>query len=98
MFEQIEQLEGRVEALMTLLEEAGQRVDELQRENRRIQHELEVKADLEEQNVQYRKQIELLENTLEENGRKETQIRERLKGMLTRIDSLETELHRGAQS
>ena len=39
MFEQIEQLEGRVEALMTLLEEAGQRVDELQRENRRIQHE-----------------------------------------------------------
>jgi predicted RNase H-like nuclease (RuvC/YqgF family) len=97
MFEQIEQLEGRVETLMSLLEESGQRIEDLQRENRRLQHELETKADVEEQNVQYRRQIELLENTLEENGKKEAQIRERLKGMLTRIDSLETELHRGAQ-
>jgi predicted RNase H-like nuclease (RuvC/YqgF family) len=98
MFEQIEQLEGRVNALVGTLEEARRQIAALRQENRRLQGQLDEKTAMEQRNAQLQRQMDELQRDLEDKSQKESQIRERLKGILGRIESLEQEAGRGGEA
>ena len=92
MIEQIEQLEKRVEALLRVQEAARQQVAEARRENERLRAQIDQLAGTKTQNDQLQSQVAQLETELEGMSSKETQIRERLRTILGKIDSIENEL------
>jgi predicted RNase H-like nuclease (RuvC/YqgF family) len=91
MFEQIEQLEERITALVRMLEEARVQIDELTADNRQLRQQIDQQAKAQQSGEQLQHQVEELQRHLEEKSQKEAQIRDRLKGILNRIETLEQE-------
>lgn len=103
MMDQVEQLEQHVETLLRLLESAKTKIGELNRDNENMQQQIDHLGDELKQhqdqlgdaitlNEQLKSQIEQLEGNVESMTSKESQIRDRLRTILTKIDSIETEL------
>lgn len=103
MIEQVAQLEQHVDTLLTLLESAKLKIGELNRENNDLKQQvnqldenlLERTMQLEaatEQNEKLTAQVRQLEGEVEDKLSRESQIRDRLRLILTKIDSIETEL------
>jgi chromosome segregation ATPase len=92
MIEQIEQLESRVDALARLLEASRQQNAQLQQENSQLRDQLGVLQQLKSQNGELENQVQHLETELEGMAQKETQIRDRVRTILERIDAIENEL------
>jgi uncharacterized coiled-coil protein SlyX len=97
MFEQLEALVGRVEAMVRMLEEARRRIDDLTAENQRLHSQLDERNHAVEHNVALQQQIQELQQHLEEKTGKESQIRDRLKGLLDRIETIEQEAGNSGQ-
>ena len=92
MMDQIEQLEQHVETLLKLLESAKTKIIELGRENEKLKTQLEQAGDLDASNQKLDAQVRQLQGEVEEKVTKESQIRERLRLILSKIDTIETEL------
>lgn len=103
MIEQVEQLEQHVDTLLTLLESAKLKIGELNRENDDLKQQvnkldenlLERTMQLEaatEQNEKLTAHVQQLEGEVEDKVTREGQIRDRLRLILNKIDSIETEL------
>lgn len=103
MMDQVEQLEQHVETLLKLLESAKIKIGEINRENENLQQQLDnLDEELKDHknqlgeaialNGQLKSQVERLEGDVEGMTSKESQIRDRLRTILSKIDSIETEL------
>jgi chromosome segregation ATPase len=87
--DQVEQLEQHVDTLLKLLESAKAKIGELLAENGTLKKNL---SEANTQNEQLLAQVFELQGDIEERTGKETQIRDRLRLILSKIDSIETEL------
>ncbi len=89
MLDKLEELEGKVLALVKLLQERGEASARLEQEKHQLQHELENTRDklriLENENAE-------LQQVIDNNAARETEIRERLGGILDRLSRFEVEL------
>lgn len=92
MMDQVEMLEQHVEALVRLFESAKDRIEELQRENGGLQQRIDQLSEVETHNTQLQTQVGELEGEIEGMMNKETQIRERLRTILAKIDTIENEI------
>lgn len=92
MMDQVELLEGHVETLLKLLESAKAKIGEMARENDQLKLQVENAAELSRENVRLESQVQELESELESHASKESQIRDRLKTILTKIDTIENEM------
>jgi chromosome segregation ATPase len=92
MIDQVEQLEQHVGTLLTLLESAKQKVAEYRRENEGLHQQVDQVLEIKLQNEQLQQQVRQLEAEIESMASKESQIRERLRTILSKIDSIENEL------
>jgi DNA repair exonuclease SbcCD ATPase subunit len=92
MIDQVELLEQHVETLLTLLESSKLKVVELKRENEGLQQQIDQMSEVALHNEQLQGQVQQLEAEMEGMASKETQIRERLRTILSKIDSIENEL------
>lgn len=83
------QLEGRIENLIRHLERALRVNEELEVHNDELQAQADQLPGLRDQNAQLMAQIERMEREIKMLGDTQLQIRERLQGILRRIDSME---------
>jgi outer membrane murein-binding lipoprotein Lpp len=75
-----------------LFESAKQKIEELRLENGQLQQRIDQLSEVEAQNTQLQSQVEGLEGDVEAMMGKETQIRERLRTILAKIDTIENEM------
>ena len=103
MMDQVEQLEQHVETLLKLLASAKTKINELNRENDGIKQQgITLNEDLKlhqdqlhetiAHNKQLQAQVSQLEGEIEGMTSKESQIRDRLRTILGKIDTIESEL------
>ncbi|MCL5271412.1 MAG: hypothetical protein M1457_12865 [bacterium] len=95
MIEQVQQLEGRVENLLRLLDKARQVNGQLRQENQALRDKLAELEGVKAENGQLNTQIRQLESEMEGMAGRESQIRERLRTILGKIDSIESEINSG---
>jgi seryl-tRNA synthetase len=98
MLEKIDQLERRVETLITLLEELQRENEQLHTKLEQVRMTMESQTELVERNQDLADQVGHLATEVEGMNGKESQMRDRLQGILARIDSLQLELTGQAQS
>ncbi len=98
MLEKIEQLEKCVESLISMLEESRRENQELHAKLDRMRTAVGSQTDLLEKNQDLEGAVGSLESEVAGMTDRETQIRDRLQGILARIDSLQLELTGQAQS
>lgn len=92
MMDQVEQLEQHVETLLKLLESAKVKITEVVRENDALKEKLEGCNHVDAENQELQAQVKHLESEVSGMTNKESQIRERLQAILSKIDTIENEL------
>lgn len=92
MVDNLSELEQRVESLIQQIEGAWRSNAILREENARLQRELQQLSGAQDQNTQLLAESERLRHELESMSGREGLIRERLQGMLERIDAIEKEI------
>lgn len=89
MLDRLEELEGKVLALVRLLSERAEQISHLERENQKLAAELD---QAEESMRALEADKASLQQEVDSNVSREGEIRERLKGIIERISRFETEL------
>lgn len=98
MLDQITQLEERIEKLLSMLGQRRERIDELQLENERLRGQLDESTGIHSHNKELKNQVVQLEDELEGMADKEGKIRNRLRMILSKIDSIEQDLITGDEA
>ena len=92
MIDRLDALEEKIAALVDKINEAKTRIADLQRQNRELYHAAEQKKDIEQNNGRLQNRIKELEAELNSRDDKESTVKDRLKMILNRIDTLEAEI------
>jgi len=92
MIDRIELLEEKIAALLQKVHDAKSRIGELQRNNRELAALLEQKDQTDSDNARLQARIQELEVELNARDDKENTVKDRLKAILNRIDTLEAEI------
>ena len=92
MIDRIDALEEKIAALVEKINEAKQRILDLQRQNRELYAIAEQKKLTDQENLRLKEQIKDLEDELNARDDKESTVKDRLKMILNRIDTLEAEI------
>lgn len=92
MIDRIELLEEKIGALLQKVTDAKGNMGDLQRQNRELLGLLEQKAETDSDNARLQERIRELEAELNSRDDKENVVKDRLKAILNRIDTLETEI------
>jgi predicted RNase H-like nuclease (RuvC/YqgF family) len=86
------QLEERVEGLIQQIESARRNNAELRDENARLRREIDQLAGANRHSDDLQQEVDRLRHELEERSGREGLIRDRLQGMLEKIDAIEKEI------
>ncbi|MCX7718260.1 MAG: hypothetical protein N2111_07650 [Candidatus Sumerlaeaceae bacterium] len=92
MIDRLDALEEKITALVAKINEAKSRIAELQRQNRELMQIAEQKKVTDRENVTLQERIKELEAELNARDDKETAVKDRLKVILNRIDTIEAEI------
>lgn len=92
MIDRIDALEEKIAALVDKVNEAKVRIGELQRQNRELMMLAEQKNQTDNDNMRLQGRIRELEQELNLRDDKESTVKDRLKMILNRIDTLEAEI------
>jgi len=92
MIDRIDALEEKIAALVEKVNEAKARITDLQRQNRELYEIAEQKKVTDHENVRLQERIKQLESELNARDDKEATVKDRLKMILNRIDTLEAEI------
>lgn len=92
MIDRIELLEEKIAALLQKIHDTKSRIGELQRSNRELAALLEQKDQTDSDNSRLQARIQELEVELNARDDKENTVKDRLKAILNRIDTLEAEI------
>ncbi len=92
MIDRIEALEEKIAALVEKINEAKARIAELQRQNRDLYQIAEQKKVVDQDNQRLQSRVKELEAELNSRDDKESAVKDRLKMILNRIDTLEAEI------
>jgi chromosome segregation ATPase len=92
MIDRIDALEEKIAALVDKINEAKGRIGELQRQNRELVALAEQKNQTDSDNLRLQGRIRELEQELNMRDDKESTVKDRLKMILNRIDTLESEI------
>lgn len=92
MIDRIEALEEKIAALVEKVNEAKARISDLQRQNAELFQVAEQKKIVDQDNVRLQNRIRELETELNSRDDKESTVKDRLKMILNRIDTLEAEI------
>jgi len=92
MIDRIELLEEKIAALLQKVNETKGRIGDLQRQNRELAGLLEQKDQTDSDNARLLERIRELEAELNSRDDKENIVKDRLKAILNRIDTLESEI------
>lgn len=92
MIDRIELLEEKIAALLQKVNDAKSRSGDLQRQNRELALMLEQKDQTDSENARLQERIRELEAELNSRDDKENLVKDRLKAILNRIDTLESEI------
>ena len=92
MIDRIELLEEKIAALLQKVGDAKVRIGELQRQNRELSGMMEEKGQTDADNGRLQERIRELEAELNSRDDKENVVKDRLKAILNRIDTLESEI------
>ncbi len=92
MIDRIELLEEKIAALLHRVGDAKGRMGELQRQNQELAGLLEQKGQTDSDNNRLQDRIRELEGELNSRDDKENVVKDRLKAILNRIDTLESEI------
>jgi seryl-tRNA synthetase len=92
MIDRLDALEEKITALVAKINEAKSRIAELQRQNRELMQIAEQKKITDRDNVTLQERIKELEAELNARDDKETAVKDRLKVILNRIDTIEAEI------
>ena len=91
MIDRIDALEETITALVDKINEAKARIIELQRQNKELFLVSEQKKTTDQENIDLQERIKELESELNNRDDKEATVKDRLKMILNRIDTLESE-------
>jgi chromosome segregation ATPase len=92
MIDRIDALEEKITALVDKINEAKARIIELQRQNKELFLVSEQKKATDQENIDLQERIKELESELNNRDDKEATVKDRLKMILNRIDTLESEI------
>lgn len=92
MIDRIELLEEKIAALVQKINDTKVRMGDLQRHNRELANMLQQKDQTDSDNSRLQERIRELEAELNERDDKENVVKDRLKTILNRIDTLEAEI------
>lgn len=92
MIDRIDVLEEKIAAVLQKVHEAKHKVGDLQRTNKELALLLEQKDQTDESNTRLQSRIQELETELNSRDDKENTVKDRLKAILNRIDTLEAEI------
>ena len=92
MIDRIEALEEKITALVEKVNEAKTRIADLQRQNAELFESAEQKKVVDEENARLQARIRELETEMNSRDDKELTVKDRLKMILNRIDTLEAEI------
>lgn len=92
MIDRLEALEEKIAALVEKINEAKARILDLQRQNRELYYIAEQKKVVDQDNLRLQGRIKELEAELNTRDDKESTVKDRLKVILNRIDTLEAEV------
>lgn len=92
MIDRIDALEEKIAALVDKINEAKARISDLQRQNKELYNIAEQKKYVDQDNVRLQSRIKELEAELNSRDDKESTVKDRLKMILNRIDTLEAEI------
>jgi chromosome segregation ATPase len=92
MIDRIDALEEKIAAFVDRFNEAKVHIGELQRQNRDLTLQVEEKKQIETENFRLQGRIQELESELNLRDDKESLVKDRLKMILNRIDTLEAEI------
>lgn len=92
MIDRIELLEEKIAALLQKVNETKVRIGDLQRNNRELAGLLEQKEETDSDNSRLQLRIRELEAELNTRDDRENTVKDRLKAILNRIDTLESEI------
>jgi seryl-tRNA synthetase len=92
MIDRIDALEEKIAALVDKINEAKARINDLQRQNKELYQIAEQKKVLDQDNLRLQNRIKELEAELNARDDKESAVKDRLKMILNRIDTLEAEI------
>jgi chromosome segregation ATPase len=92
MIDRIELLEEKIAALLQKVGDTRGRIGDLQRQNRELVGLLEQKDQTDSDNNRLQDRIRELEAELNARDDKENTVKDRLKAILNRIDTLESEI------
>lgn len=92
MIDRIELLEEKIAALIQKVSDARNRIGELVNQNRELNAKLDQKSHLDADNQRLQERIRELEAELNTRDDKENVVKDRLKAILNRIDTLESEI------
>ena len=92
MIDRIDALEEKIAALVEKINEAKERITQLQRQNKELFYISEQKKVVDQDNLRLQARIKELEAELNARDDKESTVKDRLKMILNRIDTLEAEI------
>ncbi len=92
MLDRIDALEEKIAALVDKINEAKARITDLQRQNKELYLIAEQKKVTDQDNLQLQGRIKELETELNSRDDKEATVKDRLKMILNRIDTIESEI------
>jgi predicted RNase H-like nuclease (RuvC/YqgF family) len=92
MIDRIDALEEKIAALVDKINEAKARISDLQRQNKELYSIAEQKKYVDQENGRHQSRIKELEAELNARDDKESTVKDRLKMILNRIDTLEAEI------
>lgn len=92
MIDRIDLLEEKIAAMLQKVNEAKGRISDLQRQNRELATMVAQKDHLDTDNARLQERIRELEAELNARDDKENVVKDRLKAILNRIDTLESEI------
>jgi chromosome segregation ATPase len=92
MIDRLEALEEKIAALVEKINEAKARILDLQRQNRELYYIAEQKKVGDQDNQRLQGRVKELEDELNCRDDKESTVKDRLKVILNRIDTLESEI------
>lgn len=92
MIDRIDALEEKIAALVDKINEAKARISDLQRQNKELYSIAEQKKYVDQENTRLQARIKELEAELNARDDKESTVKDRLKMILNRIDTLEAEI------
>lgn len=92
MIDRIDALEEKIAALVDRINELKSRITDLQRQNKELYLIAEQKKVTDQDNLSLQSRIKDLESELNNRDDKEATVKDRVKMMLNRLDSIEAEI------